>query len=398
MTKAANPFLTDRDLREKLIVNLQELNELSIEEQKSATPVVVMNFMGSNFSNGREFEAEGGVRGLWRGDGHRIRQDNRLKQTVYDTDGTERAFYYFFPSWTKRSQVSALATLNRERKVQSANIIYEADENFEIQRFHNIGFYHDETDKKYDGHEHAKNIEGFYRVLPPEVFQGFANYLKANNWFQFNKSRQNVRINARYFIHENGLKIVDGIAADTIERKLVEALLELDSVTQEKVTLDPPTGTRIARCSAAKLKRMGVPVGRDNTVGPHIFKYCNSISSLAQKLSSAFDTKKSAKQRHEIFAGLSTNSLFLFLGPGLLFDLMPKDRLSEMAYFEIVINAAGMENPLRFKYGEIANRPLYEILVQMERILDEDEPDLRPFGDVESITTRKGDPSIHGAL
>ena len=409
MVDAANPLTTEAELQAILWEVLLPLTELSVGEQKNARPAAINNFMGSNFSNGGYFDTEGGIVGAWRGELRRVKKNNRLMQKIFDADGVQNDFYYFFPSWLKRTEKGFGLGRGKEIKLQSANIIYSTDPNYNIEKFESIGFYKEDTDKKYDNDEHQALLRHFQGVLPTSTFNDMVNYLKANDWGGFRGYRQNVRISSRYFITDKGLKLVEGARAADITKHVIAALDELDQVKNRVKRTGPRTGTRIIKCRTKKMQKLGVRTykedrrgrivedPRGDLIGSVTYDYCNEITDLAEVLAAALQPDLPPNERNEKFSSFANNRLFQKIGAGIIFDILAEgdQKLDEdVTYFELVINASGQEQPVRFSRGRIGNRPLYEIILQMQRTLNEEQPDLRLPGNRESLTERVYDATI----
>ena len=164
------------------------------------------------------------------------------------------------------------------------------------------------------------------------------------------------------------------------------------------------TGSHITReiCPLDDLRKMGVKtwkqVGRNQwaqdpegeDLGEFTLRYCNKMKQFSEELANSLREGLSAEVRHQKFAKFTESRLFRKLGPGILFDVLGEGNksLKDLTFFEIILNRSGAKEATRFSYGEIENRPLYEIILQMERVLNEDEPDLRFPGNEESPVER----------
>ncbi|MCB0351589.1 MAG: hypothetical protein KDD38_10420 [Bdellovibrionales bacterium] len=383
LLKTANPFSTDRTLRDNLYVNVERLIELSIDTAKDLEPAVIMNFSGSNFATGKQKKAEGGASIIARAQNEMTSQYNNLKQVLYDIDGVETQRYFVFPSWDEAHKHSSLATLWEESDERYSNIIYEADQDYNIVKFANIGFYHDYTDKKFDQKENARMLRDYEKVLPAKLFAEYEKYLAQNKWLILAKQKKNVRIKSRYFIHDKGLQYAENMRRGEFESRLLAEVQEMDKDVKHLKLV------RRYDLHAGCLNRYGYISDREGYhVGPNILRHCRNIENAAQALEEAFDSRRNKNDRNKSFVSLSKNNLFQMLGPGILFDMIPDDKLKEVTYFEITINSSDLKTALAYRYGEAEDRKLYEMIFQIEDIMGGNPPDLRLAGPTETTTTR----------
>lgn len=383
LLQTANPFNSDKKLRNQLHANVARLIELSIETSKDIKPAVVMNFSGSNFATGTLKNVEGGASVLLRGQNETVGQFNNLKQVTYNSDGTEQNKFYVFPSWSERHKHSAAATKWEEKSNRYSNVVYSADEDYNIVAFENIGFYHDYTDKEYSTKEHKKMLKLYQKTLPPHIYQEFTTYLEDNAWLKLKNRRDNVRMSGRYFIHGEALAYGEALSLTDFEDRIHNAVKALDANNGRVLLVSQ--GMKIAKC----LRKYGYVADRKGFhVGPNIFEYCTKISKTAEILKKSMDSTRNKNERNMLFVSLAKNSLFQMVGPGVLFNIIPAEILSEVTFFEIAINSSDLDQPLAFRHGKTQDRKLYEMILQIQNIMNDETPDLRLPGLKETTTTR----------
>jgi hypothetical protein len=388
VVKIANPFRKDDEIRQTLVTNLSELNELARADLDKPKKRVTVNFRGANYTDGRQKFSEFNGLKLYGRSNNNFRRDNYLTDVVTTPTGDD-VKRYFFPSWADNTRTTAFFSwFKKERDDQLANILYETNDKFEIQRFHSIGFYRDISDNIYNPHEHREILRNLKKTLTPHVYEELKTFLLSKNWYDLKKEKDNVRISSRYFLHENGLRLLEGLHRSSIESEIVNIIKRFDDANPySKNALnrynDNPT---TPRCSDELLKRYGIT----NTLRPggKMVQYCNAIAPLAERLESVLASNRSAGVRHQEVSELEKNELFRFLGPSLIFELLPESAQTNLSYFEIVIAARDLELPLIFKHGMLEDRNLFEKILEVERLLNDEDPDLRLNSDKESKTEK----------
>ncbi|MEQ1665511.1 MAG: hypothetical protein ABL927_09070, partial [Bdellovibrionales bacterium] len=403
----ANPFRSHASIESILKIYFKELDDLYLAESEKTDHflrAVDRNFSGANSSkDSDQVDFAAGVGGAYRVHTTQSKNNNKLEIDTLTQNKSNLTQYYFFPTWTHSKEDNRLLSRFLENTYRSANIIYETDAQFNIKGFKSIGFYYNYSDKTYDSKDHKLLLEHYKEVLPPTVYDRLLAFLRANNIETINHGIKNVRVESKYFIDTDGLTTAEkrfGKSTPEERTNLIRTLI-LDYLTplynsNKLPKLNPSLPQDIIdlqRNCPAQYKHLAIDFQ----------DYCNLIEEIAQSFSVILqelrddageqEANETALLRHKKIDALTKNSLFTKFGPGIMFQLIPAESILDSAHFEIKIYQPAITKPIVFIYPINDNdeeRSFYSIIVEIQRVMDEVTPDLRVYGNDESITTKRG--------
>lgn len=395
---AEHPVITVMDPRKSreeaqsiLVSNLTKLDEIfrqDLEQKDHSQRRVDRNFAGSNGVDGSLFhQFNFGISALFRISHSSTRRDNKMKMKIMNHDGTETEKYFFFPTWSTEKRERGFFSRHREETLRSSNMIYATDQKYIPKEFKSIGFYYDYTDKVYKNREHQSVLTHFEQVLPPEINEQMLAHLESKGLLRLENRLKNMRISARYFIDADGLKSAErffsgksrGETHHIIRQMIVD---HLNSIPRPKANPERPEDFNYYfDCD---------PFYR--TQSYIVREFCLDITQIADRLDTIVNTSRSPAERHKQMDVLIQNHLFREVGPAFIFNLIPPEEISGASHFEIKFYLSGQVEPVTFIYPEgngFPDREFYELILDIQRLMNDATPDMRLEGTSDGLTTRR---------
>lgn len=379
-----SPHHERTELSKVFISDLTEMNELYRQDLANPNPEtrrVHRNFLGNNLATG-DFDINNrGNLTRFVGFKHTANsQKNHLTRYILSSDGVEASDYFTLPTWNERSSRDIDLFGYHEEEFKSSDIVFKADDQFNISDFLSMGFYYEYRDSHYKIKEHSKGLLRLKLILPPFINNQLIEFLNSQPDLNFNDGITNARISARYFINSQGFRVLESIYGRSTIEETTETIRRL--LIDHWNASSPPT-------KKVKLKFRGC-TKRYKNESRIVKHYCREIDFIAGKLAVISNPSISFSERSQVAMDLMSHSLFKKIGAGFIFKLLPADeKLADLCRFEFRVFHPKSIEPLTYIYGSTSERELYETLLDLQRLMKDLSPDMRLDGDVDDLTHRK---------
>lgn len=265
----------------------------------------------------------------------------------------ESRSYYRLHTFQQIDKSSAFFGYWRKENLMRASILFDANEDLEINGLRNIVFEWDHRDKKLSNRDQRALKDSIRQNIPEPVY----NLINWDNWKE-KKSRVNGRVLMTSMIHPDALKQIGSRGYSEI-RKAFEAYL---------LSIPAP-------------KAVPNDMHQDPDMMPSnptvVDIYENDIHEISIRMEEIFNESLilSYADRAAAFGALRNNELFLEVGAGFILHLLPLESLGQYLYFKLSV-VADKEAPINFEWGQPQDRRIYDAAAYIRAVLSQRSVDL----------------------
>lgn len=387
--KIANPIQNNEDLKDLLISNVSELDEMSQDqmlivndEEKS----VVRNFKGSNLPESITRKFNFGIL-AYKVESAVTYRDNFL--TSVKNDGSEDLEYFVYPSWTRTkdtdqgiiARLFGIADGEDERVQVTSNAIFIANDKAEPVDFKNIAFSFNYEDMSMNPNEFSPVFEHIQDILPTRADRELLKVkLQEGGWLNTQDAdRTNIQLD--YFFHEKALeRLMKPIYGPDAQK-----LSDLSTLKYEFLNYMDRLGDYDKSYEKNK-----AALGKDRIKGLSILigNKLKRLKHLSVALDSSSNSPEDKKMRLEEFTKLRKSSLFKKYGPGFLLHLLSKsvdnNELKELVYISVDFIA---QNKFRVnhQFGVNEERPYYDVIRFIDFVLNDDSESIQHWEAIQNM-------------
>ncbi len=346
MLKVINPFRSDDNLKQALLVDISPLEDLFERDRDKS---------GDDKKVDREFRGTNDARGNTRYQfriGHKdiiqwVFGANFVENHVLATDRAGKHRYFLMPTFSKLNGFNAGFGLYDSEAIRTASLLFETDSKWNPIYFGELAFHLDLRDKLLRKEESDALKSHLKKRLPMDVYEK----IPWGDWAA-RKDRVNARVTTLLVFRPEALAAID--VYRVFDRKELLAYMN----AQESLGALPDS----------TLMGCGPDSGR--SILDLEDKYWCDLNLIQENLAVAFNNDIEARRRIDAFSALRNNALWAEIGPGYLVTMLDKSKpLEDLIYFETTWQARNM-NGLVFNYGSCKNRSFYRSINYIVNIMN----------------------------
>ncbi|MCO4783197.1 MAG: hypothetical protein KC646_12805 [Candidatus Cloacimonetes bacterium] len=336
--KVLNPFLGNKDLKDSLIADLTQAENLFKADKDKKTRRVDRVFKGLNKYDRKTSNIKLGF--------NLIRFDRKTSYTenhISHFDKNEKQSNYFYPTYSKQNKRKFLWGFSKYSRNFSVSALLPTNDKGEVQELSDYGTSMDIREKRVWGWEQKQAKRELERAISPKIFSNIA----FGDW-EDEKKRRNTRFFYQIFFHKQALQSWSRFSLDELKQRL-----------------------------KAYLETIPLPAVHDNNddYGDATWQDKNSFSlrRMTKKLYEIFQ----APNNHKDFKNsilqllkLRKNIAFETIGNGFLISLIPQKNLEDEVYVSFRWSAKDTK-AIKFNYGNNPKSSLYHELEYVQSILND---------------------------
>lgn len=342
--KVLNPFLGNKDLKDSLIADLTQAENLFKADKEKKQRRVDRVFKGLNKYDRKTSNIKLGF--------NLIRFDRKTSYTenhISHFDKNENQSNYFYPTYSKHKQRKFLWGFSKYSRNFSVSALLPTNDQGEVQELSDYGTSMDIREKRVWGWEQKQAKRELERAVGSKIF----SKISFNEW-EDEKKRYNTRFFYQIFFHKRALQSWSQFSLDQLSNKL-EAYLE-------------------------SIPLPAVHNNNDDDFDEATWQEENrySLKKMTKKLYEIFQAPNNHKEFKESILKLlklRKNRAFETIGNGFLISLLPQKSLVDEVYVSFRWSAKDTK-AIDFNYGNNPKSALYHELEYVQSILNDRSYDL----------------------
>lgn len=351
--KPTNPLHDISKIQKEVLTDLSGVEQLSDEDRQNPPQQRRVNrlFKGTNQSVNKSSKIKLGINLL-----KFENNSNYARSQVTSYDRNNQVQKYILETATKRNRTKALFGLWGSDNINTASLLYLADDQFNPTQF--VAFTSDKVRKEKELSENDfKGLQAQVALLIPR-----AEYNKIP-WGLYDFDKNDKYVNSAYritmFFHPEAVATLPKLSAEQFEQQFINYVKKTGGFNGHAKN-QPRHSDRDSRRS--------------------LENYARDFKEVAAELVNTTNARLKGKERMLSFTNLRSIPVWEKKGLGFLISLLPSSSLDKLISFELHLSAKDAPT-ISHKFGKFDQEELYESLMYTQNVISNQGFDLRLWTD-----------------